>query len=213
MITGKVKPPPFASPACPPLPIGMTLYKRPPCLYGNQTTNRSAPAVFWIRSSARSPAYAANVSAYFFSVLGLSHRAVPAVITERLLIPKDVAANWEHKSCLFQSSAPSLESLLRFGSATKRPRQSVSESVVVSGLCGRGKGRNSLHDLSRTVSHLLAMRAAIEARLSTSEFAIVAEDDVLFPFDVDFDALARSAPTDFGLLRLTSFHEVLLLVH
>ncbi len=35
-----------------------------------------------------------------------------------------------------------------------------------------------------------------------SGIALISEDDIVFPFDIDFVALAASAPPDFGILQL-----------
>jgi hypothetical protein len=37
---------------------------------------------------------------------------------------------------------------------------------------------------------------------SSSEYAVILDDDVHLPFDIDFELLAKSAPADFGILRL-----------
>lgn len=202
MIVGKIKPPPFASPACrEPLPIGMTLYKRPVCLYRNNSGNQSALTLFWMYSLNKRPEHISNMSAYLHGVVGIAHSPQPAVEESQLLIPQDVSAHWEHKSCVYQSSAVALRSI----SSSNRSR---SSRFVISGLCGRGKGRNTLADLSLTVSHLLAIRAAVYSHVSQSQYAIIADEDIILPFDIDFDALVASAPRGFSMLRLTNFHEV-----
>ena len=203
MISGKIKPPPFASPACrEPLPIGMTLYKRPVCLYQNKASNQSAPALFWMHSPNLRPETVSNMSAYLLGVVGIAHFPQPAVTESQLLIPQDVSSHWEHKSCVYQASALALRSAMMASNRNKSAR------IVMSGLCGRGKGRNTLADLSRTVSHLLVIRAAVYSRSSRSNYAIIADEDVVLPFDIDFDALINSAPHGFAMLRLTNFHEV-----
>lgn len=205
MILGKIKPPAFASPACrEPLPIGMTLYKRPVCLYRNNSENQSAVALFWIYSPNKTPEHISNMSAYLRGVVGIAHYPQPSVVESQLLIPRDVSSHWEHKSCVYQSSAAALRSI----ASSSRNR---STRFVISGLCGRGKGRNTLADLSHTVSHLLAIRAAVYSHVSQSHYAIIADEDVILPFDIDFDALIATAPHGFAMLRLTNFHEVRIL--
>lgn len=46
------------------------------------------------------------------------------------------------------------------------------------------------------------MREAIYSNTSISRYAIIVEDDVKFPFDVDYEALAQTAPKGFGILQL-----------
>jgi GR25 family glycosyltransferase involved in LPS biosynthesis len=44
------------------------------------------------------------------------------------------------------------------------------------------------------MSHLVAMRTAIYSPTATSRYALIVEDDVQFPFDIDYEALAATAP-------------------
>lgn len=46
------------------------------------------------------------------------------------------------------------------------------------------------------------MRKAIYSTTATSRYALIIEDDVHFPFDIDFEALANTAPKGFGILQL-----------
>jgi hypothetical protein len=69
-------------------------------------------------------------------------------------------------------------------------------------MCGRGNKKNTQKELGCVISHLVAMRTAIYSPTATSRYALIVEDDVYFPFDIDFDALALSAPTGFGILQL-----------
>jgi GR25 family glycosyltransferase involved in LPS biosynthesis len=79
-------------------------------------------------------------------------------------------------------------------------------TAIMAGLCGRkrdvkkNKG-NVPKELGCTSSHLIAMREAIYSE-SRSRYALIIEDDVQFPFDVDWEELARSAPAGFGILQL-----------
>ena len=84
-----------------------------------------------------------------------------------------------------------------------------------------------MNELACTVSHLLAIRKAVDAnhprynsmmslcicirRLSLllyflylrfSGYAVIAEDDIIFPFDLDFEAMVASAPSDWGILQI-----------
>lgn len=54
------------------------------------------------------------------------------------------------------------------------------------------------------MSHLRAIHAAIYRDPSPSPYALILEDDVRFLFSVNFTALIRSAPKDFGILQLTT---------
>jgi hypothetical protein len=46
------------------------------------------------------------------------------------------------------------------------------------------------------------MRKAIYSTTAKSRYALIVEDDVYFPFDIDFDLLIQSAPKGFGILQL-----------
>lgn len=46
------------------------------------------------------------------------------------------------------------------------------------------------------------MYQAVYSETATSDFALIVEDDVLFPFNIDFSKLAASAPPDAAILQL-----------
>jgi len=79
--------------------------------------------------------------------------------------------------------------------------------AVLVGLYGRRR-TNRLAELGCTLSHLLAMRRAIYADLrpdgshSESRYAVIIEDDVSFPFAIDWQGLVKSAPAGFGMLQV-----------
>jgi len=79
-----------------------------------------------------------------------------------------------------------------------------SGRVFIDGLCGRP--RNSKKELAVTASHLMALRTAVNSG-SSSPYALILEDDVEFSFDVDFHALAASAPAGFGILQLLTSND------
>jgi hypothetical protein len=197
MITGKVKPPSFAVPACKePLPVGMTLYKRPVCLYDNHSASDdySSVALFWINMKHHEK-QRRNMESYLDNVIGIKHFRVQGFSAHEIAIPNDVMNHWEHKTCIYQSAS---NQFLSFNSL----------SPSISGLCGRGKGRNTIHDLGVTISHITAMWKAIYQNKTTSRYSLISEDDVVIPFDVNYEKLALSAPSGFGILRLFNSHEV-----
>jgi hypothetical protein len=53
-------------------------------------------------------------------------------------------------------------------------------------------------------SHLHAMFLAVNDTSNTSPYAIIIEDDVRFPFAVDWKGMIESAPKDFAILQLTT---------
>jgi hypothetical protein len=83
-------------------------------------------------------------------------------------------------------------------------KQRPNGRVFVDGLCGRP--RNSKKELAVTASHLNALRTAVNSG-SDSPYALILEDDVEFSFDIDFHALAESAPKGFGILQLMTSND------
>lgn len=61
----------------------------------------------------------------------------------------------------------------------------------------------TIKEFSVTVTHILAIRAAVEnAEAMGHKYAMILEDDVSFSFDIDFEELIKSAPADFSILQL-----------
>ena len=141
--------------------------------------------------------------------LGLRAFRVRGITPEELFIPKDLQQTWETRWCLTDSEIPlpphlnnSLPSFTGLNAETGKPYV-----AIMRGLCGRKRNDakntgNQIKELGCTSSHLEAMRRAIYSSTAKSRYALVIEDDVFFPFDVDWNALAESAPPGFGILQL-----------
>lgn len=148
---------------------------------------------------------------------GVVHR-VQALGPPDLQMPKDVAASWKTASCLShsahppsptasqqsQSQSPLGASLATSGSSWAST--SRLSNVFLSGLCGRGKGQDRMGDIALTASHLATMYAAVHAP-SKSPYALIIEDDVQFPFHVDFAQMLTKAPSGFAAVFLSSSEE------
>ena len=66
----------------------------------------------------------------------------------------------------------------------------------------------TIKEFSVTVTHMTAIRRAVEnAEKYNNTYALILEDDVGFPFDIDFNALIASAPSDFTILQLETCNE------
>ena len=79
--------------------------------------------------------------------------------------------------------------------------------ITFTGLWGRKK-HNRIKEVGCTVSHLMAIYHSCENALkSGSVYALIAEDDVFMPFEVNFTSLIESAPNDFGILQVFNSHE------
>ena len=136
--------------------------------------------------------------------VGLQYHRIRGLPYQEIFIPEDIQKTWETKWCMLQT-----ETLIPPYSAVVNNASSPlhNSTAIMAGLCGRrrdvkkNKG-NVPKELGCTSSHLIAMREAIYSDTSRSRFALVIEDDVQFPFDVDWEELARSAPAGFGILQL-----------
>lgn len=64
--------------------------------------------------------------------------------------------------------------------------------------------RNTPRDISVILSHLKAMHTAVYSKTlgGGGDYALILEDDVKFLYDIDFSALIKNAPPDFGILQL-----------
>jgi GR25 family glycosyltransferase involved in LPS biosynthesis len=79
--------------------------------------------------------------------------------------------------------------------------------TLITGLCGRET--NVLTELAVTVSHLTAIHRAIYSTTDKYPYALILEDDITIPFNIDFEALIRSAPANFTILQLFTSNDKL----
>ena len=137
------------------------------------------------------------------SEMGLSYHRIRGLPYPEIYIPDDIQKTWETRWCMLETEQkiPPRDSVIK---DKKNPLHNMT--AIMAGLCGRkrdvkkNKG-NVPKELGCTSSHLIAMREAIYSE-SRSRYALIIEDDVQFPFDVDWEELARSAPAGFGILQL-----------
>lgn len=137
------------------------------------------------------------------SEMGLSYHRIRGLPYQEIYIPDDIQKTWETRWCMLETEQkiPPRDSVIK---DKKNPLHNMT--AIMAGLCGRkrdvkkNKG-NVPKELGCTSSHLIAMREAIYSE-SRSRYALIIEDDVQFPFDVDWEELARSAPAGFGILQL-----------
>lgn len=137
----------------------------------------------------------------YLTSAGFRHQRVRAITPHDVFIPNDLKQHWLTSNALTETSFPY--------ASTSSETQAIlrNHSVVITGLADRKKHFNPPSELCCTVSHLLAIREAIYSNRSTSPYALVTEDDVSFPFDIDFTALAKLAPQDFGIIQLYNINE------
>eukprot|EP01038_Epipyxis_sp_PR26KG_P017215 gene17215-23726_t len=132
--------------------------------------------------------------------IGLLGYRVRGLTPKEIYIPLDIESTWRTAKCkLMTDWQPPFENnqLEMYGNYT----------AYTASLCGRGKKKNTPKELGCTTSHLIAMYNAIYSPSAKSRYAIIIEDDVYFPFDVDFSELVKSAPSDFGILQLFNSNE------
>jgi GR25 family glycosyltransferase involved in LPS biosynthesis len=158
-----------------------------------------APETYYINLD-RSKDRRANMERHLDNV-GMSHFRVRGISPKEIYIPEDIENTWRTAQCKMKTDwVPPAKKSIDYTSAY------VHHSSFMTALCGRGKKKNTPKELGCTTSHLMAMRNAIYSN-SPNRYALIVEDDVQFPFDVDWNELAKSAPEDFSILQLFNSNE------
>jgi GR25 family glycosyltransferase involved in LPS biosynthesis len=86
-----------------------------------------------------------------------------------------------------------------------RHHNSASEyTALISDHCGRKK--NTLRELTVTVSHLKALYFASRSG-TAGKYALILEDDVLFPHALQINELIKAAPPDFAMIQFVTTNE------
>ena len=168
-----------------------------PTCYWNHSNN--APHVYWINME-KSVERRQIMTKHLDEVFGpTKHTRVRALTFEEIYIPHDIEHKWHTYASPFVTEE--YESVIP-------PRNKVTKGskwwpyrVILSSLFGRRK-TNKFKELGCTISHLFAIRQAVYDTTSNSKYALILEDDVQFLFNIDWNALAATAPTNFGILQL-----------
>jgi hypothetical protein len=154
----------------------------------------SSPIFYWLNLD-RSDDRRAYMSSHLQS-LGLQNQRIPAVRWGDLDIPSDAHPP---NRCTLQTTET--EAAAAPDLTFNPPRGHNTHRVFITGLCGRPKSTKK--ELAVTVSHMIAMRTAVNNNQSMSRFAVILEDDMRIAFDgVDWNGLIASAPQDFSVLQL-----------
>lgn len=131
--------------------------------------------------------------------VGLRYFRIRGLTPKEIFIPPDIENTWRTAWCKVQTDwVPPDKLSPDFNSSSPY----INHTAYMATLCGRGKDKNTPKELGCTTSHLVAMRKAIYSTTAKSRYALIVEDDVYFPFDIDFDAMVASAPKGFGILQL-----------
>lgn len=165
-------------------------------------TKDNAPEVYWINmDSSKSRKISSQLH---FDEIGFRHFRVRGLTPKEVYIPNDIESTWRTAHCKLQTEwippnklASNFSYMSEYG----------NYSPYMATLCGRGKGKNTPKELGCTISHLVAMRNAIYSTTAKNRYALIVEDDIQIPFDIDFDKLTASAPADFGILQLFNSNE------
>lgn len=185
--------------------LTVTGVEDPVCTYTMNagTTKNNLPEIFWINMD-KSVSRRVLIEKHLDSV-GYLHRRVKGLSLADIYIPEDVLSSWDKYLALTNTALP----IPQRGQAIKSAQKSnmnANFTHIMTGLVGRG-GKNKLKEVGCTSSHLEAIRQAVHHNRSSSRYALILEDDVHIPFNIDFEALAATAPKDFGTLQLFNSNE------
>lgn len=165
------------------------------CFWTNNNTN--ALEVYYINMD-KSKERNENMINHLKDV-GLRHFRVRGLTPGEIYIPLDIESTWRTAQCKTQSD---FIPPYRYEANRNISSPMYKMTSIMSGLCGRGKNKNTPKEIGCTTSHLIAMKNAIYSTSARSRYALIIEDDVKFPFDIDFELLASTAPNGFGILQL-----------
>ena len=178
----------------------------PKCLYNArvQTAQNNLPEIFWINMD--KSANRRELMEQHLGSVGYMHRRVKGLSLSDVFFPEDVLSSWDKYLALTQTALPIPTRHQAAKLAAQKGRSHSNFTHIMVGLVGRG-GKNKLKEIGCTSSHLEAIRQAVHHNRSSSRYAVIMEDDVHIPFNIDFAALAASAPKDFGILQLFNSNE------
>lgn len=174
--------------------------ENPHCTY-DKTKTATSPEIFWVNMD--KSVKRREMIEHHLSETGYPNRRVKGLSLNNIFIPDDVLSSWDKYMALTMTGQP-----IKPRTEMQFPKhlQNNNYTHVMLGLVGRG-GKNKLKEIGCTSSHLEAMRQAIHFNKTSSKYAIIIEDDVQIPFNIDFEALAATAPSDFGILQLFNSNE------
>ena len=163
--------------------------------------NRSenAPHVYWINME-KSVERRLVMTKHLDEVFGVGkHTRFRALTMDEIYVPKDIANTWMSYNVPWTTKE--YESVIPQRDRITPTSKFWPYRVILSTLFGRRK-TNKLKEIGCTISHLFAIYQAVHETKSSSKYALIIEDDVQFLFNIDWDALAATAPKDFGILQL-----------
>ena len=194
------------------------------CKWSPKHSTDAAPEVYFINMD-KSADRKINMEQHLSKAGYVHHRVRGVVGHSEIYIPEDIEKTWRNAWCKLQTTwkppprtlgadptivPPPPKPRTRPGPIGKPVEAAIDDlsqySSFTTALCGRGKKKNTPKELGCTTSHLVAMRQAVYSN-SKSRYALIIEDDVQFPFDVDWHAVAKSAPKVAHIMQLFNSNE------
>ena len=173
------------------------------CIWSKQSN--LGPEFYYINHKSH-PSYNQN-TAQLLSKMGKTYERIRSIIASDVYIPNDLliksevithkagstTSRYEHKyeGCKYHTNENITISINKMNKSNKH--------VLINGICTRDITTNELY---HTMSHLLAIYNAVNSLSAVSQYAVIMEDNVFIPYEIDYEALAASAPADFGILQL-----------
>ena len=169
------------------------------CHYSNgKTVGGSKPEVYWINLN--SSVHRRKAMTKFLNGFGLPHFRIEALAIKDIYVPEDLIAGWAFRGNPKTSFTPRSE----LSKYEKSLDQVYPRKLFVKGLCGSAE--NNKKELAVLISHLLAIKNAVYSTTATSRYALLLEDDVWTPFDINFELLALDLVNEmgrpFGIIQL-----------
>ena len=170
--------------------------------YNNCTYDvyRKAPELYDINLT-RNSTRTMDTSEFQISDLRLKHHIIQGIISNNVYIPKDllILNNNTNSQSSDQSLAVCKYQTKEDITTSIRKMKENNKTHLLHGVCTRDMKWTELYN---TMSHLYAIYRAVHSTTTTSKYALIMEDNVHIHIDTDYHALAKSAPSDFGILQL-----------
>ena len=141
------------------------------------------PEVFWINLN--NSFQRRRTMTTFLDNWGVRHRRIEGVHSDDFFIPPDLLTE-DLRS--FRCVA---ETTFTPGGMMELLTRLYPRKLIINGLCGNTNNNRGFRvELAVVISHLRAIRDAIYSDTATSPYALILEDDVWTPFNIDLGLLA-----------------------
>ena len=162
------------------------------CLYDNYP---NSPEVYFVNLKNSTSRHKSVVE--HLSDMKFNHFRVEGVESTDIYAPNDILTHRQpNETKLSDVCKYKTKEIIRKG---YKHMHKLSKKYLVTGLCTQAMRWTELYC---SMAHLIAIYRAVHSTSATSKYAIIMEDDVYIPISTDYNALAASAPGDFGLLQL-----------